>query len=72
MIRNVGAFRVIPNHTVKNLIYKLSEQKFLRHSFILRMGEISENAYFILRGRVGVYAFIGDLYEFENSGDFND
>eukprot|EP00347_Sterkiella_histriomuscorum_P016745 403352016 len=71
MIRNVGAFRVIPNHAVKNIIYKLNERKFIKHSLILRMGEISENAYFILRGKVGVYVFVGDFNDYENSGDFN-
>lgn len=64
MIRNVGAFRVIPNHAVKSIIYKLNEKKFPKNTIILRMGEVAEYAYFILRGKVGVYVFVGDIYDF--------
>ena len=41
MLRNVGAFRVVPNHTIKGLINSLSQRKYLKGTEILRMGEIS-------------------------------
>ncbi|CDW86569.1 voltage-gated ion channel superfamily [Stylonychia lemnae] len=71
MIRNVGAFRIIPNHVVKSIIFKLSERKYLKHSYILRMGEVADYAFFVMKGRVGVYVFIGDIYDYQNCDEFN-
>ena len=30
------------------------------------MGEISQNCFFVLKGKVGVYVFTGDIYDFES------
>jgi len=31
-IRNVGVFRIVPNHIVKNLLFKLKEKKYMKGS----------------------------------------
>jgi len=35
------------------------------------MGEIAENAFFVMKGKVGVYVFIGDIYDYQNCDEFN-
>ena len=67
MIRNVSVFRVIPNHVVQKIMLKLAEKRFYKDTFILKMGEVSDTCYFVLRGRVGVYAFTGDFYDYEQT-----
>jgi hypothetical protein len=47
MLKNVGAFRGVPLHIIKNLIYKLRERRVKSKGIVLNVGEVSEECYFI-------------------------
>lgn len=66
MVRNVEVLRALPSCLVHEIMHSFNESKFKAGSTILSIGEVSENTYFVLKGRVGVFVFTGELSDYQD------